>query len=76
MDCSAPQVWRGLAGLFLISDEEEDRLPLPGGDHDIPPILGDRSFEEAGSFRYSTHSHDDFPDGALADKALRDEAPL
>ncbi|MEX2981060.1 multicopper oxidase family protein [Streptomyces sp. C36] len=34
MDFSAPQVWRGLAGFFLISDQEEERLPLPGGHRD------------------------------------------
>ncbi|WP_310722852.1 multicopper oxidase domain-containing protein [Streptomyces sp. N2A] len=31
MAFSAPQVWRGLAGFFLVRDAEEDRLPLPDG---------------------------------------------
>ncbi|MEK8172904.1 multicopper oxidase domain-containing protein [Streptomyces sp. M19] len=52
MDFSAPQVWRGLAGFFLVTDDEEDALPLPGGDRDVPLMLCDRAFEEDGSFRY------------------------
>ncbi|MGW2815636.1 multicopper oxidase family protein [Streptomyces sp. NPDC001415] len=52
MDFSAPQVWRGLAGIFLVHDDEEDRLPLPGGDRDIPLMLCDRAFDADGSFRY------------------------
>ncbi|MEV5507693.1 multicopper oxidase family protein [Streptomyces orinoci] len=75
MDFSAPQVWRGLAGFFLIRDEEEARLPLPGGERDIPLMLCDRSFEEDGSFRYPAHSHDSFPDGVLGDVQLVNGAP-
>ncbi|MFF4427432.1 multicopper oxidase family protein [Streptomyces sp. NPDC001549] len=52
MDFSAPQVWRGLAGFFLVGDDEEDRLPLPDGERDIPLMLCDRAFEADGSFRY------------------------
>ncbi|MCF3102256.1 multicopper oxidase family protein [Streptomyces roseoverticillatus] len=76
MDFSAPQVWRGLAGFFLISDQEEDRLPLPGGDRDVPLMLCDRSFAEDGSFRYPDHAgHDAFPDGVLGDVQLVNGAP-
>ncbi|WP_308432523.1 multicopper oxidase domain-containing protein [Streptomyces lateritius] len=53
MDFSAPQVWRGLAGMFLVHDDEEDALPLPGGDKDVPLMLCDRSFEADGSFPLS-----------------------
>ena len=52
MDFSAPQVWRGLAGFFLVGDDEEQRLPLPAGDRDIPLMICDRAFDEDGSFRY------------------------
>ncbi|GGP53112.1 multicopper oxidase family protein [Streptomyces abikoensis] len=85
MDFSAPQVWRGLAGFFLIGDEEEARLPLPGGDRDVPLMLCDRSFEEDGSFRHPApaptsapapgHGHDAFPDGVLGDVQLVNGAP-
>ncbi|MBO8198090.1 multicopper oxidase family protein [Streptomyces smyrnaeus] len=52
MDFSAPQVWRGLAGMFLIHDDEEAGLPLPEGSRDIPLMICDRAFEEDGSLRY------------------------
>ncbi|MFD3499213.1 multicopper oxidase family protein [Streptomyces sp. NPDC058678] len=52
MDFSAPQVWRGLAGFFLVTDDAEEALPLPKGERDMPLMLCDRSFEEDGAFRY------------------------
>ncbi|MFF8374444.1 multicopper oxidase family protein [Streptomyces lydicus] len=75
MDHSAPQVWRGLAGFLLITDQEEDQLPLPRGERDIPVMLCDRSFNADGSFRYPDHAHDDFPDGVLGDVQLVNGAP-
>jgi spore coat protein A len=52
MDYTAPQVYRGLFGLHLIRDAEEDALSLPAGDREVPLVLADRSFNEDGSFRY------------------------
>ncbi|MGC4941031.1 multicopper oxidase family protein [Kribbella sp. DT2] len=52
MDYTAPQVYRGLFGLHLIRDAEEDALSLPAGDREVPLVLADRSFTEDGSFRY------------------------
>ncbi|MEV4750101.1 multicopper oxidase domain-containing protein [Streptosporangium sp. NPDC049248] len=52
MDFTAPQVWRGLAGFLIVRDDEDDALPLPKGERDIPLMICDRSFEEDGSFRY------------------------
>ncbi|GGS61864.1 multicopper oxidase [Planobispora rosea] len=52
MDFTAPQVWRGLAGFLLVRDDEDDALPLPKGERDIPLMICDRAFEEDGSFRY------------------------
>lgn len=48
----APQVYRGLFGLHLIRDDEEDRLPLPSGDREIPLVIADRAFAADGSFLY------------------------
>lgn len=39
------QIYFGLAGLFLISDEEEQAAKLPSGEYDLPLILQDRSFD-------------------------------
>ncbi len=52
MDFTAPQVWRGLAGFFILRDDVDDALPLPKGDKDVPLMICDRAFEEDGSFRY------------------------
>lgn len=52
MDFTAPQVWRGLAGFAIVRDDEEDALPLPKGERDIPLFICDRAFAEDGSFRY------------------------
>lgn len=52
MDFTAPQVWRGLAGFYIIRDDEEDRLPLPRGDKEIPLLICDRAFDADGSFLY------------------------
>ncbi|GAA2205413.1 multicopper oxidase family protein [Nonomuraea monospora] len=57
MDFTAPQVWRGLAGMVLVRDEEEDALPLPRGERELPLMICDRSFEEDGSFRYPHTAH-------------------
>jgi spore coat protein A len=52
MGFTGPGVWRGLAGFHLVHDAEEDALPLPHGDRDIPLMIADRSFAEDGSLRY------------------------
>src|SRR5690625_3604792 len=52
MDFTGPSVWRGLAGLHLISDDEEQALPLPDGDRDVPLVIMDRSFASDGSMAY------------------------
>ena len=52
MDFTGPQVWRGLAGFHLITDDVEDGLDLPSGEHDVPLMIMDRSFAADGSLRY------------------------
>jgi spore coat protein A, manganese oxidase len=52
MDFTGPQVYRGLAGFHLHTDDHEDNLPLPRGDHDLPLMICDRSFTADGSFAY------------------------
>ncbi|MFI6942090.1 multicopper oxidase family protein [Streptomyces sp. NPDC050418] len=52
MDFTGPQVWRGLAGFYLVADEEEDALPLPKGDRDVPVMIMDRAFGKDGSLSY------------------------
>lgn len=52
MDFTGPQVYRGLAGLYIVRDEFEDGLPLPGGEKEVPLVICDRTFNEDGSFHY------------------------
>jgi len=52
MDFTAPQMWRGLAGFYILRDPDEERLNLPRGDKEIALSICDRSFEADGSFRY------------------------
>jgi spore coat protein A len=52
MDFTGPQVWRGLAGFHIVRDDEEDALPLPRGEKDVPLMICDRSFDEDGSLLY------------------------
>jgi FtsP/CotA-like multicopper oxidase with cupredoxin domain len=52
MDFTAPQVWRGLAGMYILRDAEEERLGLPRGEKEIALLLCDRSFDADGSLRY------------------------
>ncbi len=54
------QVARGLAGLFLIDDEESRALHLPSeyGVDDVPLIIQDRRFNRDGSFDYMSNMGD------------------
>jgi blue copper oxidase len=49
---TAQLVVKGLAGLFIVDDDESDRLPLPSrwGVDDIPLIIQDRRFTADGQF--------------------------
>ena len=46
------QVYHGLAGLFLVSDEEEQALPLPRAEQDIALVIQDRIFDADNQFIY------------------------
>ena len=52
MDFTGPSVWRGLAGIHFVRDEEEDALGLPSGPRELPLMITDRSFAADGSLAY------------------------
>ena len=52
MDFTGPQVYKGLAGFHLVHDDDEEALPLPKGERDIPLMIADRSFAQDGSLDY------------------------
>jgi spore coat protein A, manganese oxidase len=74
MDYTAPQVWRGLAGMYILRDDAEASLPLPRGDKEIPLMICDRSFDSDGSFLYPSNRHE-FMGGVLGDVILVNGAP-
>jgi FtsP/CotA-like multicopper oxidase with cupredoxin domain len=49
---TGPQVNKGLAGLFLVSDDEEGAVGLPQGKFDVPLVIQDRTFDRNNQFVY------------------------
>ena len=59
MGKTAEHVWRGMAGMVIVNDDESDGLNLPSGYgvDDIPLILQDRSFSSDGRMDYRASRH-------------------
>jgi len=49
MDITRWNVMTGLAGMYLIRDDEEDALHLPHGKYEVPLMLCDRNLETDGA---------------------------
>ncbi len=49
---TGPQVYNGLAGLFIISDDEEIALDLPSNEYDLPLVIQDRAFDTKNQLIY------------------------
>lgn len=52
------QVYMGIAGFFLIDDENSKNLPSRYGVDDIPIVIQDRRFSDDGEFSYVNSMHD------------------
>ena len=52
---TAKQVYSGLAGLIIVSDQQEQALGLPKGKYDVPLVIQDRSFDGKNQLHYSNH---------------------
>jgi FtsP/CotA-like multicopper oxidase with cupredoxin domain len=50
---TAEQVMQGLAGFFIVRDDEEAALKLPQGDGEIAFVIQDRRFNDTGNFDYA-----------------------
>ena len=50
------QVYFGMAGLLIVSDDEESAAGLPDGDYDIPLIIQDRRFDNDNQLVYLSDS--------------------
>jgi FtsP/CotA-like multicopper oxidase with cupredoxin domain len=55
---TAGQIQRGLAGFFLVADEEEEALRLPSGPREILVLLQDRDEHPAAAFDYAPTAAD------------------
>ena len=53
MDYTGPHVWYGMAGFYLLSDDYEESLGLPSGEHEVPLVIQDRNFDANGQLVYT-----------------------
>ncbi|MFW6197863.1 MAG: DNRLRE domain-containing protein, partial [Myxococcota bacterium] len=53
-------VYMGLAGFYVIRDDDEQALNLPNGDYDVPLAIQDRTFEPDGSLFYPSQWQQQF----------------
>ena len=69
-DCTAGNVYRGMAGFFILTPGDSDadatirsieaQLPSGYGRYDIPMVFQDRQFAANGTLAYSDFNHDGF----------------
>ena len=52
---TGPQAYYGLAGLLIVSDEEETALGLPAGEFDLPLVIQDRLFDNQNQLDYTAN---------------------
>ncbi|MGB5747413.1 MAG: multicopper oxidase family protein [Desulfobacterales bacterium] len=64
---TGPQVYGGLAGLFLVSDEEEEAAGLPSGPYDVALVLQDRAFDKSNQLIYLSGHRMEQMNGFLGD---------
>ena len=67
---TGPQVYAGLAGLFIIHDEEELSLGLPSGEYDLPIVIQDRRFDQDNQLVYGGSGMMDSMMGFLGNQIL------
>lgn len=68
------QVYRGMAGLFLIEDDEEDALRLPSGAREIAVLIQDRRLGADGEFVFNPVMHERM-EGFFGDVAFGNGTP-
>jgi FtsP/CotA-like multicopper oxidase with cupredoxin domain len=67
---TGPQVYGGLAGLILVSDDEEKAAGLPAGEYDIPLVIQDRAFDNRNQLIYLSGHRMEQMTGFLGDWIL------
>jgi len=64
---TGPQVYMGLAGLFLVSEEKEQAVGLPDEEYDLPLVLQDRTFDPDNQLVYTSGHRMEQMTGFLGD---------
>ncbi|GAA5520260.1 multicopper oxidase family protein [Aliifodinibius salicampi] len=72
---TGPQVYRGLAGFFIVTDEEEQALNLPSGDYELPLVIQDRKIDDAGNIYYDPSMPERMMTGYLGEHILVNGIP-
>ncbi|MEO8680308.1 MAG: multicopper oxidase domain-containing protein [Vicinamibacterales bacterium] len=67
---TAAQVYRGLAGLLIVSDAEEDALALPSGEAELLCVLQDRQFDAANQLVFRGDNMMEMMNGFLGEQVL------
>ena len=57
---TAENVFMGLAGMYVMTDPLERRLPIPHGEFDVPLIVSDKMFNSDGSLLFDTNDNSGF----------------
>jgi FtsP/CotA-like multicopper oxidase with cupredoxin domain len=53
---TAPNVYMGLAAMYILHDDLELGLPIPHGRYDVPVVIRDAAFEKSGALIFDDHS--------------------
>lgn len=69
------QVYRGLAGLLIVRDAEEDALALPSGGTELLCVLQDRRFDAKNQFVFHSGNMMEMMNGFLGDRVLVNGQP-
>ena len=69
------QVYQGLAGLLLVSDDDEDALGLPSGEAELLCVLQDRTFDARNQLVYQGGGMMEMMQGFLGDRVLVNGQP-
>ena len=72
---TGPQVYRGLAGLFIVSDKEERAAGLPDDEYDVPLVIQDRRFNRDNQLVYTSGHRMEQITGFLGDVIMVNGKP-
>jgi spore coat protein A, manganese oxidase len=74
---TAENVWKGLAGMWIIDDDHDASLPLPRDGRDLPLMITDRSFKSNNELRDPFGDQEHPPDdGTTGNRVLVNGAYL